>query len=73
MKFLLLFSQGVEGIVVGLSIKILLYNFNELIKVFIKLLEGKWVKIYFDFDIGGMIDVSDYQGGKCGGRVKVCC
>lgn len=72
-KFPLVLSQGAEGIAVGLSTKILPHNFNELIKASIKILEGKNVKIYPDFDTGGMIDVSDYQGGKRGGKVKVRC
>ncbi len=72
-KFPLLLSQGAEGIAVGLSTKILPHNFNELIKASIKILEEKRVKIYPDFHTGGMIDVTDYQGGKRGGRVKVRC
>ena len=71
MKFPLVLSQGVEGIAVGLSTKILPHNFIELIKASIKILEDKKVKIYPDFQTGGSIDVSDYQGGKRGGKVKV--
>ncbi len=71
MKFPMLLAQGADGIAVGLSTKILPHNFNELIKASIKLLQGKKVKIYPDFQTGGMIDVSDYRGGKRGGRVKV--
>ena len=70
-KFPLLLSQGVEGIAVGLSTKILPHNFNELIKASINVLRGKSVKIYPDFDTGGFIDVSDYNKGKRGGKVKV--
>jgi topoisomerase IV subunit A len=70
-KFPILLAQGVEGIAVGLSTKIMPHNFVELIKASIKLLEGKKVKIYPDFQTGGMVDVSDYQGGKRGGRIKV--
>lgn len=70
-KFPLLLSQGVEGIAVGLSTKILPHNFNELIKASIDILKGKKVTIYPDFDTGGYVDVSDYQGGKRGSRVKV--
>lgn len=70
-KFPLVLSQGVEGIAVGLSTKILPHNFIELLKASIKILEGKKVKIYPDFLTGGMVDVSDYQDGKRGGRVKV--
>ncbi|MCI5080065.1 MAG: DNA gyrase/topoisomerase IV subunit A [Saprospiraceae bacterium] len=71
MKFPLLLAQGAEGIAVGLSTKILPHNFNELIKASIKLLEGKNVKIYPDFQTGGYIDVADYNGGKRGGKVKI--
>ncbi len=71
MKFPLLLAQGVEGIAVGLSTKILPHNVKELIKASIKVLEGKKVTLYPDFQTGGMIDVSDYNGGKRGGRVKV--
>lgn len=71
MKFPLLLAQGAEGIAVGLSTKILPHNFIELIKASIKLLEDKRVKLYPDFLTGGMIEVSDYQAGKRGGRVKV--
>ncbi len=70
-KFPLLLSQGVEGIAVGLSTKILPHNFIELIQASIKILHGKKVKIYPDFDTGGYIDVSDYAGGKRGSKVKV--
>ena len=70
-KFPILLVQGVEGIAVGLSTKILPHNFVEVIKASIKLLEGKSVKLYPDFQTGGSIDVSDYQGGQRGGKVKV--
>lgn len=70
-KFPLLLAQGVEGIAVGLSTKIMPHNFNELIKASIKILQGKKVKIYPDFQTGGMVDVSDYQQGKRGGKIKV--
>ena len=39
-KFPLLLAQGVEGIAVGLSTKILPHNFNELIDASIKVLKG---------------------------------
>lgn len=71
MKFPMLLAQGADGIAVGLSTKILPHNFIELIKASIKILEDKRVKIYPDFDTGGFVDVSDYNGGKRGGRVKV--
>jgi topoisomerase-4 subunit A len=71
MKFPLLLSQGVEGIAVGLSTRIMPHNFIELIKASIKILQDKRVKVYPDFQTGGMIDVSDYNSGKRGGRIKV--
>ena len=71
MKFPLLLSQGAEGIAVGLSTKVLPHNFIELCKASIKLLEGGKPKLYPDFSNGGMIDVSEYNQGKRGGRVKV--
>ncbi|MDX1939085.1 MAG: DNA gyrase/topoisomerase IV subunit A [Saprospiraceae bacterium] len=71
MKFPLLLAQGAEGIAVGLSTKILPHNFIELIKASIQILKDKKVTIYPDFPTGGSIDVSDYQGGKRGGKVKV--
>lgn len=70
-KFPLVLAQGVEGIAVGLSTKIMPHNFIELLKASIKILEGKKVKIYPDFQTGGMVDVSDYNGGKRGGKIKV--
>jgi topoisomerase IV subunit A len=69
-KFPLVLSQGVEGIAVGLSTKILPHNFIELIKASIKILEGKKVKIYPDFQTGGMVDVDEYNDGRRGGRIK---
>jgi topoisomerase IV subunit A len=71
MKFPLLLSQGAEGIAVGLSTKILPHNFIELIKACIKILEDKTFKIYPDFQNGGLIDVSNYNEGKRGGKVRV--
>ncbi len=70
-KFPLVLAQGVEGIAVGLSTKIMPHNFIELIKASIKILEGKKVKIYPDFQTGGSIDVEEYNSGKRGGRIKV--
>jgi len=71
MKFPLLLAQGVEGIAVGLSTKILPHNFIELIKASIDILKGKKVKILPDFLTGGSADFSNYNGGKRGGKVRV--
>lgn len=70
-KFPLVLAQGVEGIAVGLSTKIMPHNFIEIIKASIKILEGKKVKIYPDFLTGGSVDVSEYNDGKRGGKIKV--
>jgi topoisomerase-4 subunit A len=71
MKFPLVLAQGVEGIAVGLSTKIMPHNFIELIKASIKVLQDKRVKIYPDFATGGQIDISEYNSGKRGGKIKV--
>jgi topoisomerase-4 subunit A len=71
MKFPLLLAQGADGIAVGLSTKILPHNFCELIDASIKLLRGKKFEIFPDFQTGGMIDVSNYNEGKRGGKVRV--
>ena len=71
MKFPLLLAQGADGIAVGLSTKILPHNFCELIEASIKYLRGRKVELYPDFQTGGMIDVTDYNQGKRGGKVKV--
>ena len=71
MKFPLLLSQGAEGIAVGLSTKILPHNFVELIRASIKVLQEKPFRIYPDFQTGGLIDISNYNAGKRGGKVRV--
>lgn len=70
MKFPLLLAQGAEGIAVGLSTKILPHNFNELIDASIKYLKGKKFELFPDFQTGGMIDVSNYNDGKRGSRIR---
>ncbi|CAG4992727.1 DNA gyrase subunit A [Dyadobacter sp. CECT 9275] len=70
-KFPLLLTLGVEGIAVGLSTKILPHNFCELIEGSIGILQGKEVTIYPDFLTGGQIDVSNYNDGHRGGKVRV--
>lgn len=71
MKFPLLLAQGADGIAVGLSTKILPHNFNELIDAAVKYLKGKKFELFPDFQTGGLVDISDYQQGKRGGKVKV--
>ena len=70
-KFPLLLAQGVEGIAVGLSSKILPHNFNELCDASIAYLRKEEFQLYPDFQTGGSIDVSRYNDGERGGVVKV--
>ncbi len=70
-KFPLLLAQGAEGIAVGLSTKILPHNFNELIDCSIKVLKGRSFTLYPDFPTAGIADVSNYNDGLRGGRVRV--
>jgi len=66
-----LLAQGVEGIAVGLSSKILPHNFNELCDASISYLRNEEFKLYPDFQTGGSIDVSKYNDGERGGAVKI--
>jgi len=70
-KFPLVLAQGVEGIAVGLSTKILPHNFCELINASIHILEGKEPVIFPDFPTGGLIDVTNYNDGKKGGKLRI--
>ncbi len=70
-KFPLLLASGAEGIAVGLSTKVLPHNFNELIDASIKILKRKPFTIYPDFLTAGIADVSNYNDGLRGGRVRV--
>jgi topoisomerase-4 subunit A len=70
-KFPLLLAQGAEGIAVGLSTKILPHNFNELIDASIKHLRGRGFKLIPDFLTGGIADVTNYNDGIRGGKVRV--
>ncbi|MCL2168162.1 MAG: DNA gyrase/topoisomerase IV subunit A [Lentimicrobiaceae bacterium] len=69
-KFPLLLAQGVEGIAVGLATKILPHNFIELIDASIAILENKDFEIFPDFPTGGTVDVSKYNEGIRGGKVR---
>jgi topoisomerase IV subunit A len=71
MKFPLLLAQGAEGIAVGLATKILPHNFCELIEASIKYLRGKKFEILPDFLTGGIMDASNYNDGKRGGKIRV--
>ena len=70
-KFPLLLFQGVEGIAVGLASKVLPHNFIELIDASIKILKGQDFEIYPDFPTGGSIDVTNYNDGLRGGKIRV--
>ncbi len=73
MKFPLLLAQGAEGIAVGLSTKILPHNFIELCEASIKCLRGRKFELFPDFQTGGMVDVTNYNEGKRGGKLRVRC
>ncbi len=70
-KFPLLLAQGVEGIAVGLASKILPHNFIELIDASIAHLKNEPFELFPDFPTGGMVDVSRYQDGARGGKIRV--
>jgi len=70
-KFPLLLAQGVEGIAVGLSTKVLPHNFNELIDASIKILKDKPFVLFPDFPTAGIADVTHYNDGLRGGKVRV--
>jgi len=70
-KFPLLLAQGAEGIAVGLSTKLLPHNFNELIDASISYLKGRSFTLYPDFPTAGIIDVSQYNKGSRGGKIRV--
>lgn len=70
-KFPLLLATGVEGIAVGLSTKIMPHNFVELVEASIAILKGQPFALYPDFPTGGQIDVTNYNDGLRGGKVRV--
>jgi len=70
-KFPLLLAQGVEGIAVGLASKILPHNFIELIDASINVLKGEEFVLLPDFPTGGLADMSRYNDGLRGGRVRI--
>jgi topoisomerase-4 subunit A len=70
-KFPMLLAQGVEGIAVGLSSKILPHNFNEILDASISCMRGEEFSLYPDFQTGGSIDVTKYNDGERGGSVKI--
>lgn len=70
-KFPLLLTHGAEGIAVGLSTKILMHNFNELIDASVKHLKGKRFSLVPDFPTGGIMDASNYNDGLRGGKIRI--
>ena len=70
-KFPMLLAQGIEGIAVGLSCRILPHNFIELCDASIAALRGEEVNLMPDFPQGGIMDATDYNGGLRGGRIRV--
>lgn len=72
-KFPLLLAQGADGIAVGLSTKILPHNFCEICDASIKHLKGRKFELFPDFQTGGMIDITNYNDGSRGGKVRVRC
>ena len=71
-KFPLLLTQGVEGIAVGLSSKILPHNFVEVCNAAISHLKGEPFALLPDFQTGGLLDATRYNDGARGSAVKVC-
>ena len=70
-KFPLLLAQGTKGIAVTLTSVIMPYNFCELLEASIKILQKVPFEIYPDFPTGGLIDVSKYNDGAQGGRLRI--
>jgi topoisomerase-4 subunit A len=70
-KYPLLLAQGAKGIAVGLACEIFPHNFNELIDASIAILRGEDFCIYPDFPTGGLMEVSKYNDGLRGGRLRV--
>ncbi len=71
MKFPLVLAQGVEGIAVGLSTKVMPHNFIELCEASIAYLKGRSFKLFPDFPTGGMVDIENYNHGHRGGKIRV--
>lgn len=71
MKFPMVLAQGVEGIAVGLSTKIMPHNFIELCEASIAYLKGRSFRLFPDFPTGGMVDVENYNQGERGGKIRI--
>ena len=70
-KFPLLLAQGTKGIAVTLTSVILPYNFCELLESSVKILRDEEFELFPDFPTGGLIDVSRYNDGALGGRLRI--
>lgn len=70
-KFPLVLAHGAEGIAVGLACKILPHNFNELIDACIAVMRKEEFELFPDFLQGGIADMSEYNDGLRGGRIRV--
>ena len=70
-KFPLLLAQGVEGIAVGLSTKIMPHNFRELCQASINVLKGRPVELFPDFPTGGLCDITNYNNGQRGAKIRL--
>lgn len=70
-KFPVLLAMGVEGIAVGLASKMLPHNFVELIDASIAVLNNQPFVLYPDFPTGGLADVSRYNDGLRGGKIRI--
>jgi len=69
-KFPLLLAQGALGIAVGMNCLIMPHNFNEILDAAIKHLRGESFELYPDFLTGGIVDVSGYNDGRSGSRIR---
>ena len=71
MKFPLVLAHGAEGIAVGLSTKVMPHNFIELCIASVNYLRGKKFELFPDFLTEGMVDCTNYNDGKRGGKIRV--
>lgn len=68
-KIPLLLMLGADGIAVGLSTSIFPHNFIELLEAEICAIQKKPFELFPDFQLGGIMDVSEYDDGL--GKVKI--
>ena len=70
-RFPLLLATGAEGIAVGMTTRILPHNFLELLEAQKAWLRKEEFTLYPDFPSGGLADVTQYNDGAQGSRVRV--